>query len=244
MNSKLLTFALLVVFGGGGFVLWQLFSIETPEPATSNQPAPATTTTSESRDVEAPLAGTGTLATLLERGQALECTISYAPETDEAVAVEGTYFVAGEDMRGDFVTTDAAGEEYVASMIKDADTLYTWSDIEGETYGMRIDLEALPEESAASEQPDTREPVPLDAQVSYDCEPWGNVDRSVFEPPRDVVFTDYSDILDGGMEFGTVYGEAAAGSGGAEARADACASCEQLPAEARTQCRAALGCRE
>lgn len=235
MNSKLLTIALLVVLGGGGFVLWQLFTVDVPTPATDGPPSSATPTEQVSTASESvPLSGTGTLAKLLERGRALECSIEYTPDEAGAVAVDGTYFVSGERMRGDFLTTTAEGEEYLASMIKDGDTLYTWSEIDGETYGMRIDMRELPD--AEAEQPDTREPVPLDAQVTYDCTPWGNVDPTVFVPPDDVVFSDFSDVLDGGMEFGTVYGD------GGDAGADPCASCEQLPGEAREQCRAALSC--
>lgn len=233
MNAKLLTIALIVVIGGGGFVLWQLFTVDVPEPASSNAPSGATTSESVSgADETLELSGTGTLATLLQRGRALECTISYVPEEPSAVAVEGTYFVSNERMRGDFLTTAEGGEEYLASMIMDGDTLYTWSEVEGETYGMRIDLSELPEDTENA--PDTREPVPLDANVSYDCTPWENVDATVFVPPSDVVFTDFSDVMQGGMEFGTIYEE--------NGSADPCASCEQLPGEARTQCRAALSC--
>lgn len=235
MNSKLLIIALVVVFGGGGFVLWQLFSTDVPEAATdSTVTETVRTTTSGDAPTTEPLSGTGSLEALVARGENLECSIRYNP-AQAAVAVEGTYFVSRERMRGDFVSTTAEGDEYVASMIKTGDMLYTWSEIDGGTYGMQINLAELPESSDET-QPDTREPVPLDANVTYDCKPWPNVDGAIFEPPSDVVFTDYGAVMEGGMEFGTVYDDPAAADG------DPCASCERLPAAAAAECRAALQC--
>ena len=237
MNSKLLVTALVVVIGGGGLVLWQLFSTDTPDPdqfaATNNDdatPAEADGTSTP------PLSGRGSLQELMARGESLECTIEYTPEAPDEASVEGTYFVSQERMRGDFLTS-TDGEEYLASMIVTDDTLYTWSEVEGETYGMQIDLSTF-EETAneTDDQPDTREPVPMDEDVRYDCKTWSNVDATVFVPPADITFIDYSDVLQGGMEYGTVYEEAGES-------ADQCASCEQIPdAAAREQCLTALGC--
>jgi hypothetical protein len=136
-------------------------------------------------------------------------------------------------MRGDFVTNDQSAGEIVSSMIVTSDTLYTWSVINGESYGMRADRSAMMATDDASQAPDTREPVPLDQDVTYDCTPWTRVDGSIFEPPADVLFQDYSTLMNMGMEFSTSY------EGGAES----CALCAQLPdATSQAECRTTFAC--
>lgn len=146
--------------------------------------------------------GTGTLESLRLLNEDLECTISYTP-SDETPAVEGTYFVSSGNMRGDFLTEspDLSGQ-ILSSMIINGETMYTWSTIEGETYGMKIDI------SAANKTTDEiQQPVSLDTNVKYDCKNWENVDRTVFVPPADVLFQDMSQLMKAGMEYGTIYEE-------------------------------------
>jgi hypothetical protein len=71
--------------------------------------------------------------------------------------------------------------------------------------------------------------------VSYNCKPWVALDGSVFEVPTDVIFKDYKDLVNVGMEYGTSYGE------GAPA-ASQCAACDELSGTEKAQCRALLSC--
>jgi hypothetical protein len=176
--------------------------------------------------------GEGSLALLAARGEDLECTITYTDPS--GVSVSGTYFTHAGAIRGDFVT-ESDGQEIVSSVIVEAQMMHTWSEIDGEAYGMKVDLAALPE---GDEQAlDTREPVPLEASVSYSCLPWGAVDRSIFVPPGDILFTDYSTIMQQGMEFGTSF------ESGSPTESDPCALCAQVPAgAAQDQCLVNFGC--
>lgn len=147
--------------------------------------------------------GTGSLEMLRLLGEDLECTISYS-DAEQGSAVEGTYFVSGGSMRGDFLTEspDLSGQ-ILSSMIIDDTNMYVWSEIEGQTYGMKMDLSLVNDPTY-----DAREPVALDAAVIYDCKPWKNVDRTVFMPPSTVMFQDMSEMMQAGMEYGTLYEDA------------------------------------
>ncbi len=180
------------------------------------------------------LIGEGSLKDLLLRRENLECTIAYEDSEASGQIVNGTYFTSQSRLRGDFIMNDS-GMEVVSSMIMVDNTLYTWSEIEGEKYGMKIDLSTT-ESVGVETKPDTREPVPLDDKVKYDCRAWNDVDGSIFEPPTDIIFSDYGSLIGTGMEFGTIYEE---GSGAASS----CAVCRQIPAGAnRDECLVTFSC--
>jgi hypothetical protein len=181
-----------------------------------------------------PTSGTATLASILERGEALECSINYTDDNSGQV-VEGTYFTKAGAVRGDFVVPGINGT-MVSSMIVRDGFMYSWSEIEGETYGMKINLETLAEQKATNTGPDTRETVPMDSSVNYNCKAWLNLDDSIFETPTDVLFKDYIDVMNVGMEFGTVYDE----EGGRSAQ---CMLCDRMASgEGKDQCVAAFNC--
>ncbi len=178
-----------------------------------------------------PVVGKGTLENLLALAQNLECTINYQKD----VAVSGTYFTSQGKMRGDFIIPSEQGE-VLSSLIMSDNTMYTWSEIEGQKYGMQFNLDEVKTAREKGEVPDTREPVPLDAAVDYDCKPWVVVDGSIFEPPSDIIFQDFSNIINRGMEYGTVYNQASG-------TASQCELCAQVPAGAgRDECMATFSC--
>lgn len=149
-----------------------------------------------------PRKGTGTLESLRVLNEDLECAISYTPR-NLVTEVEGTFFVSDGNIRGDFLTEspDLSGRILSSMIIKDT-TMYTWSEIEGEAYGMKIDLTTTEAEAA-----ETKQPVSLSADVKYDCKNWENVDRTVFVPPSDVLFQDMSELMKAGMEEAIIYEE-------------------------------------
>jgi hypothetical protein len=147
-------------------------------------------------DDKKPFSGMGTLAELQAQGKDLECQIVMEKEGVEKT--EGTYFVSGGSLRGDFmVPAPEFGGTILSSMIVGGSSMYVWSKIGDDTFGFKSDIT-----NEKTKQVDTKEPVPLDAQVKYTCTQWENVDGSVFVPPADVQFQDLNAVMKAGMEYG------------------------------------------
>jgi hypothetical protein len=180
------------------------------------------------------LAGTGSMDYLMSRGENLECNIIYEAAGVGGQAIEGTYFTSRERLRGDFLVPDA-GAGAVSSMIIKDNEMYTWTEINGEKYGMKVDLDTLNKTKESEDNLQVKEAVPLDAAIKYDCKVWENVDGSVFEAPTDIIFKDFAEIRNTGMEFGTSYEEASG-------NVDKCAVCKQLSGSEKAQCLSALSC--
>ncbi len=180
-----------------------------------------------------PQTGTGSLRSLIASATPLECTIVFTPD-ESTQEVSGTFFTADGLLRGDFVLPELGAED-VSSMILRDETLYTWSVIEGEEYGMKINLADVSKDDTS--QPGTNEPVPLDAAVAYTCLPWKAIDRSVFEPPTTVLFQDFGEVVNRGMEYGTVYEEVPVTT------SPPCALCEQVESSTgKAECKAQFKC--
>jgi len=154
----------------------------------------------ENNAPEAKLSGSGKMNDLLRREDNLECQIN---TVDNSVTNEGTFFVADQKIRGDFITEspDMEGSS-VSSIIVIDETMYVWTELDGESYGVKFQTQ-----STADSNVQTQEPVGLDERVEYSCRNWERVDQSVFIPPTDVMFQDMSQVLQEGMEYGTVYEE-------------------------------------
>lgn len=227
---------LLLSIGGavvvGGAALYMIFG-GVPEEATTATGSEVSIEQDTNKEVTGPTSGTDSLSALLALGQNLECSITYEPKTINEPATEGTYFTSRGRMRGDFLV-ESTGSQAVSSIIIDDENMYSWTEIDGQKYGMKMTLSELEISQSDDTVPEANEAVPLDESVRYSCKPWVSVDGSIFEPPTDIIFTDYSDVVNMGMEFGTSY------EGGAEM--DACAMCDQAEGEARAQCRAMMAC--
>lgn len=145
-----------------------------------------------------PMTGRATVARLLESEQSLECEITYDVLNEGEVT--GTMFVAGGEVRTDFLLTSPEFGQYAASVIMLADNLYSWSQIEGSTYGVKVPMSQVQNPEASN----SSVPITLNDEVAYRCDPWENVDRSVFIPPTTVIFKDAASI---DAEYGTLYKE-------------------------------------
>jgi len=144
-------------------------------------------------------AGAGTLANLVARNESLECQLTYIPNPLED-EITGSFFTANGKVRGDFlVSTPDLNGQMLSSVIFDGDTLYSWSEIDGELYGFKLSTNSF----VSDEENDTA-PIPDDTEVQYDCLTWPAVDYTIFEPPTSVLFTDMTDFS-GVMETGTIY---------------------------------------
>jgi hypothetical protein len=231
---------LLLSIGGavvvGSIALYMLFGDSGTTAVETETAVPVSEVEDEAKPVSTPIAGTDTLQSLLELGENLECTITYQIEGEADMTTEGTYFTSRGRMRGDFLV-ESMGTTALSSMILSEDTMYSWTEIEGGKYGMKMTLSEFEATQTDETTPDAQEAVPFDAQVKYTCKPWVNIDGSIFEPPTDIIFTDYSAAMNTGMEFGTVY-EGAAGVNVEQQ----CAMCSELEGAAAAQCRTMLAC--
>jgi len=185
-------FGYMTIFGGSGGT--------EIVPATTDQSAAEqgiSEAANEPREREA-FAGAGSIEALYKRGQALECQITYIPNPLEA-EITGNMFIANENVRADFVVPSAdMNGQTVASVIYDQNNLYLWSEIDGETFGIKqtqTEFDGFGDSAAAME---------YDTEVQYDCLTWLRVDPTIFEPPTGVLFSDVSDI-NANMEFGIIY---------------------------------------
>lgn len=196
-------------------------------------------------------------------GDTLKCTYT---STDENATTEGITYTANGKVRSDStITPTNTGIAMSSYSIIDGEYMYSWG---GEMpQGMKMKLDAMTEmENMAKTKTETDTQIPKEATLydeayDYDCEPW-RVDASLFVPPSNVTFTDYSEMMkgmgdlmkgagmgtDAGMEGGEMMppGQHMMGggaSGNMEGSASMCAACEQAPdAESKAQCKAALGC--
>lgn len=190
----------LTVTGFAYFALFSTPAFEDPVKRVDNL-----VDTTPSRDAKVDnetedLSGLATLSELQKLGKNIECTITYQPNELES-EIEGTYFVSEDGVRGDFlIDSPDFSSQILSSMIIVDDTMYLWTEIEGEAYGTKTDLS---KESDASLK--TNEPVPLDDKVRYNCKTWENVDRTVFVPPSSVLFQDLDSLPKIDMEYGTIY---------------------------------------
>ena len=144
--------------------------------------------------------GEGSLLDVQNFGVNVECRISY-DDPELLNPVIGTYFVSRGRIRGDFqMNVPELGGETVSSIIVSDDMFYSWSNINGESYGVKFAADTPNMDNSV-----VKEPVPSDARVSYDCTEWRTVDNSIFEPPSEVLFQDMSNLMNSGMEYGTIY---------------------------------------
>jgi hypothetical protein len=222
------------IIGLGVFSFLLLRSAPTDPAVTTSEDA--TAITEEEKSATTTFTGTGSMQSLLSRTEELECSISYQ-EASSTREVSGTYFTSNGRLRGDFILPEL-GPEGVSSMILRDNTLYSWTMVEGEGYGMQISLEDLASTRSDESAPDTNEPVPLDIPVMYACKTWTAKDDSIFELPEEVVFRDYASLMDVGMQYGTVYEESPI-----ELGASPCELCAQVPAgEGQNECKARFQC--
>jgi len=232
---KVLFYSIGIALIVGGLAIFLLMKSDIDKPmAVLDTPV----TVEENSTANSPMMGTGSMNSILARAENLECTVSYKASLEEEVATEGTFFTSRNRLRGDFLVNSTGSEQLLSSVILKEDYLYTWTEIEGEKYGMKIALKDLALSKSAANAPEVREVVPLEAEVSYKCMPWLVVDGSIFETPTDIIFKDYADLMDVGMEFGTVYENEVS----IEEKERQCSLCNQVTGQGKAECLAAFSC--
>lgn len=199
---KKVIFLLVAAVILGGIALFGLIGLDSTDSKNISDSRGVVADTEETIETEfQTFVGEGSLIDVQNFGTDVECRISYDdPELLEPVI--GTYFVSSSRVRGDFqMNVPELGGETVSSIIFKDEMFYSWSNINGELYGVKARAESSTEVDTNA----IKEPVPSDARISYDCKEWKVVDGSIFEPPSEVLFQDVSNSLKSGMEYGTIY---------------------------------------
>ena len=209
--------------------------------AAENFVAAPSTTLPIKKVLAVPTSGTASLQELLTRAEDLECSVSYQKDMAGLAAgavnekpVTGTYFTSNGMMRGDFILPEALANS-VSSIILRDNTMYNWSEIEGEKYGVKFDISTRARAESPGEMTEAKGPVPVDQPVDFQCKPWVKVDGSVFEPPTDVMFKDVTDMKNINMEYGTTYEQT-----GISAQCELCKKVS--PGPGQDECKATFKC--
>lgn len=228
MNKNTLVIAalalVLLVGGAGAYVVMN-------KNASSNSTDSATTGNTM---VGSESSGPMSLKDILLGGVAQKCTFS---NVSDNTSVEGVTYVAGGKVRGDFTTNDGTTTTQ-GHMIADGTTSYMWMDGQDTGFKMAFDINAADaQETPSDDQSGSYQSLDIDEDMNYNCSPWG-VDGSMFTPPANVTFTDFSAMTLPSSGTG-VSPDDGDGSGGIP---NACAACDSLDGDAKTQCLTALNC--
>lgn len=218
MKIALIVIGLIVL--GGGYAAYRA-TTSTSSNATANSNAPAA---NRAANTSGTASFTGSAKDLIARGEKLECTFSYDSESADT---SGTMFFADGKMRGNFLMETTGQQPVTSSIIQDGTNMYSW--IDGMTTGTKVALATL-EDAAASANLNVNASVDtetLDQDYNFSCDSW-RPDTTVFTPPSDVTFTDFSATVQSITNQGNV---------------NACSACDLVPdATAKEECRTQLGC--
>lgn len=166
---------ILLVLGLGGFFLFSKQS-----PSAQNQTSSAITGDEKS--------AMGSLVDLINGGSNVTCDFN-SPVDENGYASKGTVYISSGNMRGDFVTTQN-GKVTNMSMIRNGNDNYIWGDEMEAGIKMTLSTEELTKETNESSKY-----VDLNQKLDYKCNPWG-VDKSKFNPPTNIKFTDLSKMME------------------------------------------------
>lgn len=135
----------------------------------------------------------GSIRSLLALGTNSVCTIS---GTNEMGTVNGTVYISGQMMRGDFTMTQS-GKAMESHMIRNGNTVYAWTGTQGAK--MTMDMANENATSSAGENRNANANVALDQKVDYSCSPWTK-DDTKFAVPTTVNFVDVSAMMKGAAD--------------------------------------------
>lgn len=179
--------AILVLGGGAYFVLSGKDDSKTTN--SQAQSTDQTETTNQNSDSANP-ESSGNLKTLLAAGKAQKCTMKYSGDSGSG---DGTMYSNGSDrglMTMNYQTEQ--GNSGVSNVLYNKDKVYTWSTVNGQTFGMIFEKSGYESQSSSSSQSGTSKSAP-DPNEKFDlnCSAW-NVDESILTPPSDVNFTSFA----------------------------------------------------
>ena len=161
------------------------------------------------------------LKSLLQAGKAQTCTFT---DKQEGSDVSGKSYITNGKMRTD-IESRTSGGIITTHMILDGNTSYTWGD--GQKTGFKFTVNPDEVENSVTKTPNSNQAVDINKVIDYKCSSW-TVDNSLFVPPSDVAFSDFSSMMQPTV--------------GSQGSFNPCAACENLSGEDKTSCRAALKC--
>lgn len=218
MNKNIIIAAiivLLVIVGAGAYLMFK-----------NSSTSPQMDNSDKMMNEEGAMEGKNSLKALLTSGQSQMCT--FKDLVDDA-DYNGTVYVAGGKMRGDFTST-TNGQTYMTHMIIKDNTMHSWTDGQATGFTMAFDVNA-----AMNSQEDTKDApktVDIDKMIDYECSGW-SVDESKFTPPASVKFQSMGEMMGptGAMM------DDKSGSSNSQ-----CAACNALTGDEKTQCLSVLNC--
>lgn len=185
-------------------------------------------TTSAEATVNADVSQNTSIKGLLASGRSLKCTFA---DVTEAATTNGTVYVSGGKMRGDFsAAVDEVGTMH-SHMISDGEYMHVWMDTMKQGFKMKVSGTTTTQTSQA---PD------INKELKYECNPW-SADASLFALPAHITF---SESITTGVGTGVGAKANVDANASVKGTASQCSMCDSVPAgAARDQCKAQLGCK-
>lgn len=157
--------AVIILAGGGWYASTH-----------SHGSAPAPTAGTAATTTEAEGAFTGSIRALAARGGSYACTM----HTDSGnVPTDGTIYVSGEHIRGDFSSATPQIGKVDTHLIADGTTVYLWNSLVAQ--GIKSD--EVTEDASSS----NGTALDVNHSYTYDCAAWG-ADPSKFIVPTTITF--------------------------------------------------------
>ncbi len=181
----------------------------------------------------------GSIGDLLARNKSVKCELT--ANAGENV-LSGTTYVAANKARSDFQVK--VGNNIMTShMINDGTWMYTWTD-EMPAQAIKIKLDTLNSDQFKSEEAkqQTQNPGLSDYQskLDYNCYNWTE-DDSLFVPPTDINFIDYSQFLQQAQD---ALKNINTNNLPNTDTSSLCGNCDNIPdVNAKASCRQSLGCK-
>lgn len=176
----------------------------------------------------------GSIEDLMSRNRNIRCELVVKSGDD---VMSGTTYISGTRARSDYKSK--MGEQTVTShMISDGTWLYTWSEeYPDQAIKMNIkDMEAVSGEAEAQEAGIEN----YQENFDYDCYNWVKND-SVFTPPSNLKFIDYSEMM---KSLQGLMGNTGANADSTPGAGSMCGVCDQISdASAKSMCQQRLGCK-
>lgn len=170
----------------------------------------------------------GSKLTSLKELQAItspqKCTFKDEASPEQA---QGLVYISKGKMRGDFGML-SQGKTVKTHMVSDGKYSYTWMDESATGFKMAMDAPKTESKPASSG-------VDADKQINYSCQAWSE-DPVMFTVPSNIKFEDFSALT-------APQGQQGGATQPAGSSAAACAACDTLQGDAKTQCRTALSCK-
>ncbi len=164
---------------------------------------------------------TGSLEDLINQSKSLKCTWQYTDPQNQSQG-QGEIFVSGKKFSGS-TTIQVPGQNPITSeMISDGQWLYQWGGPLAQ--GVKMNISEL-QDMGSDQTNDQAQSAykTLNQQYQYHCQAW-TPDQSKFQLPSGVKFTDLTQLMQNAVE------------NSQDMQQNACAMCDLLPADAKTEC--------